>query len=90
MKTFTEKLQEQAEELKKKREQEKVHCTECDTVVWKDTIDDAVETAESHDESRHDGEPTTKVNGIVPPTFTDDEKEQIQNAVNAVQNADEA
>jgi len=79
-----EKLKQEAEEQKKRREKEVVHCPECDTEVLKDSIEAAVEAAETHDESRHDGEPTTKVNGIVPPEFSEEEKEQVQEAVRSL------
>jgi hypothetical protein len=78
------RLKKQAEEQRERREKEVVHCPECGTEVVKDSIEAAIETAETHDESRHDGEPTTKVNGIVPPEFSEDEKKQIQDAVRSL------
>jgi len=59
-------------------------CPECGTKVPKDDIQSAVEAAEKHDEMRHGGEPTAKVNGIVPPDFTDEEKQTIQQAVKQI------
>lgn len=80
-----EKLKQQAEEAQKRREKEVVACPECGTELLKDSIEEAVDTADKHDEKRHDGEPTTKVNGIVPPQFTEDQKEEIQDAVRSLQ-----
>ncbi len=62
-----EKLAEEAEKQRKRAEKERVHCPECGTELLKDSIEEAVETAEKHDDSRHDGERTTKVNGMLPP-----------------------
>lgn len=76
-----ERLKEQAEEARKRQEKERVHCPECDTTLWKDSMEEAVETAEKHDESRHGGEATTEVNGIVLPSFTEEEQSMIQEAV---------
>jgi len=78
------RLKQAAEERRKRSEKEIVACPECGTEVLKDDIEDAIETAETHDESRHDGEPTTTVNGIVPPQFSEEEKEQIQDAVETI------
>lgn len=58
-----------------------VHCPECGTTTSKEDIEDAIDVAENHDEARHDGEPTAKVNGIRPPQFTEEQKEKIQEAV---------
>lgn len=80
-----ERLKQQAEEARKKREKERVHCPECYTTVWKDDMESAVETAEQHDEQRHNGEATTKINGIVPPQFSGERKEQIRDAVESLQ-----
>jgi len=80
-----ERLKQQAEEARKKREKERVHCPECDTTVWKDDMEGAVETAEQHDEQRHGGEAITKINGIVPPQFSEEEKDQIRDAVESLQ-----
>jgi len=82
-----EQLKEQAEEAKKRREKEVVSCPECGTELLKDDIEGAIETAESHDEQRHGGEPTTQVNGIVPPEFSEDEKQQIREAVESLKDA---
>lgn len=76
-----EQLKEQAEEAKKRHEKEIVSCPECGTELLKDDIEEAVNTAESHDQNRHDGNPTTKVNGIVLPELSEEEKQQIQDAV---------
>jgi hypothetical protein len=76
-----EQLKKQAEEARQKREKERVHCPECGTTVWKNSMEEAVATADTHDEKQHDGEATAKINGILPPQFTEDEKEQIQEAV---------
>jgi hypothetical protein len=84
-----ERLKEQAEEAKKRREKEIVSCPECGTEILKDDMQEAIETAESHDEQRHDGERTTLVNGILPPEFTEEEKQMIQNAVSRIQQATE-
>lgn len=75
------RLREQAEEAKKHREKEHVECPECGTELWKDNIESAVETTEQHDEKRHGGEPTTLINGILPPQFSEEEKQQIENRV---------
>lgn len=79
------RLKKQAEEQNKRRDKEVVHCPECGTEVFKDSLEAAVETAEAHDESRHGGEPTTKINGIVTPKFSDEQKEQIRDAVWSLQ-----
>lgn len=63
-----EKLKQEAEKKRERREKEVVHCPECGTELLKDSIEEAVETAEKHDKSRHDGERTTKVNGLVLPS----------------------
>ena len=63
------------------KDDELVHCPECDTTVWKDTVEDAVETAEKHEESRHGGEPTVEVNGMLLPSFSEEEKVKIREAV---------
>jgi len=76
-----ERLKQQAKEARKKQEKERVHCPNCGTTVWKDTIEDALKTQEKHDEQRHNGEPTTKINGIVPPDFSEQEKQHIQDVV---------
>jgi len=74
-------LKEKGEEIQKRREQEKVHCPECDTTVWKDDIEDAIQVQEEHDAKMHDGERVTKVNGILPPEFTEEEKQEMQENV---------
>jgi len=79
------RLKEEAEEAEKRREKEVVHCPECGTELLKASVEDAIETADSHDENRHGGEPTTRVNGIVPPQFSEEEKEEIQDAVRSLQ-----
>jgi len=63
-----EKLKQKAEKKRERANKEKVHCPECDTTLWKETMEEAVETAENHDESRHEGERTTKVNGFLLPS----------------------
>jgi len=83
------RLKQQAKPANEECEKEKVHCPECGTTVWKNSIEDAVEAAEKHDRRRHDGETKTKVNGITPPSFSQDEKEQVQNAVQMLKMNDE-
>lgn len=67
-KTPAEKLLEAAAENAKRREKEVVECPECGTEILKDTVEEAIETAEDHDESRHGGERTTLVNGMLVPS----------------------
>lgn len=62
------RLKEQAEERMERAQKERVHCPECGTEVLKDTVEEAVETAETHDEKRHNGKRTSKVNGILIPS----------------------
>lgn len=62
------RLKQKAEEINERRKKERVYCPECGTEVLKESIEDAVETAETHDEKRHDGERTTKVNGLLLPS----------------------
>ena len=83
-----EQLRKKGEEIRKRQEKEVVYCPECETEVLKDDIEEAVRTAEKHDESRHGGEKTAKVNGINPPEFTEEEKQAVQDAVEALK-ADE-
>jgi len=87
---FHKKVMEAAEEAKERREKEVVACDECGTELLKDSIEEALDTAESHDEQRHGGEPTTTVNGMVPPQFSEEEKEQIQKAVQKLADNDES
>jgi hypothetical protein len=79
-----EKLKQQAQEAKKRREKEVVTCPECGTEALKDSIKEAVEVAEQHDEKRHGGNRTAKVNGFLPPQFSEQKKEQIQQAVRSL------
>lgn len=67
-------------------DEEKVHCPDCDTTTWADTIEDAVNKAEKHDDAQHDGERTTEVNGMTLPS--DDAVEAAQDAVNTLQQHD--
>ncbi|MFW6435904.1 MAG: hypothetical protein ACOCY1_05930 [Halovenus sp.] len=82
--TPLQKLKKVAEEKEDRREKEVVACPECGTEVLKDDIEVAIQVAENHDEQRHDGKRTATVNGIVPPRFSDDEKQQIQDAVQSL------
>lgn len=76
-----ERLGQAAEEAQKRAEKEVVRCPDCGTTVYKDTIEAAVSVAESHDETMHDGERTAEINGMLAPSFSDEEKEQIQKAI---------
>lgn len=58
---------------------EKVHCPECGTSTTSPTMEDAVETAETHDERMHDGEQTTLINGV--PVPSDDVAEAAKEAL---------
>lgn len=78
-------LIEQAEKQRKREEKEVIKCPDCGTEVLRDDIETALKIAENHDENRHSGEPTAKVNGIVPPQFSEEEKQQIQNGLSALQ-----
>lgn len=80
-----EKLRERGEEIQEKADKTKVHCPECDTTLYKDTIADAVETAEDHDESRHDNDRTTRVAGMLPPEFSEETREQFREVLAAIQ-----
>jgi len=76
------------EELEKQRKrvnQIEVHCPSCDTSSWYDDMETAVDKADTHDENMHDGEATTKVAGIVPPQFSEEEKQEIRDAVTELQ-----
>lgn len=74
-----EELKKKGEEIRKRRESEVVSCPECGTEVLKDTIEEAVATAEEHDEKRHDGEHVSRVNGV--PVPGDEVVEAAQNVV---------
>lgn len=63
-----ERLKKSLEKAEERAEKERVHCPECDTTVWKESVEEAIEAAENHDEKRHDGDRTTKVNGMLPPS----------------------
>lgn len=65
-----------------------VHCPECDTTTTAASISEAVTIAEEHDDTRHDGNPTARVNGIVPPDFDEDETARIQATVDAIAGGD--
>lgn len=80
-----EKLKKEAKQAQKRREKEKVHCPDCGTTLWKDTLSEAVSTAETHDEKRHGGDTVTKINGITPPSFSENEKENLREAVESFQ-----
>lgn len=73
------KMKKEAEKRRERAEKEVVACEECGTEVLYDDIEEAVETAERHDEKRHDGERTATVNGI--PVPSDDLAEAAQEAV---------
>jgi len=77
-----EKLKRDAEEARKRQEKEVVSCPECDTEVLKDDLKAAIAIAEGHDESRHDGERTAEVNGMLPPS--DELVEAAEQAINEV------
>lgn len=62
------RLKQEAEKRLRRQEQERVHCPDCGTTIWKDSIEAAIETAENHDEKRHDGEQTTTINGVPVPS----------------------
>jgi acetyl-CoA carboxylase beta subunit len=79
------RLKQQAKERKKKAEKEKVHCPECGTTVWKDSMEEAIDVQEQHDGQMHGGERVTLVNGIRPPEFSEEEKQQIRDAVQSLQ-----
>jgi len=81
-----EKLKREAEKKRKRQEKEVVHCPECDTEILKNTIEDAVATAENHDNRQHDGEATTKVNGMVLPS--DDVVESVEHALRTMEEND--
>jgi len=78
------RLKKQAEEAEKRQEKEVIYCPECGTEVLKDSVEAAIETAKKHDGERHDGKATTKVNGIVLPQFSDENKAKIQQAVRSL------
>ena len=81
-------LKQRAEEARKRREKwegkEVLSCPECGTKVPKEDIESAVEAAEKHDDMRHGEEPTAKVNGMVPPDLTEEQKEKIQQTVERI------
>jgi len=74
----------EAKEAKERQEKEVVHCPECETELLKDSVEEAIEAVDTHDEKRHGGKPTTRVNGIVPPQFSEEEKKQIRDAVRSL------
>lgn len=76
-----ERLNQRADKAQKRAEKEVIRCPDCGTEVYKESIEAAVNVAETHDEMRHDGEPTAEINGMLPPSFSDEEKEQIQQAI---------
>jgi len=76
---------EELEKQRKRANQVEVHCPECDTFSWYDDMETAVEKAEKHDDNRHDGDATTEVAGIVPPEFSEEEKQEIRDAVDQLQ-----
>lgn len=80
-----ERLKQRAEEQRRRREKEVVQCDECGTEVLKNSIEEAVEVAENHNESRHDGESVATVNGIRLPDFSEEEKQQIRDGVEKLQ-----
>jgi len=62
------KMKKAAEKHRERQENEVVECPECETEVLYEDIEEAIEAAETHDEKRHDGERTTTVNGLLPPS----------------------
>lgn len=85
-------LTQQAEKARKKREKwegkEVLACPACGTKTPKEDMESAIEAAERHDEKRHDGERTATVNGIVPPELSEEQKQTIQDTMDAIQEAD--
>lgn len=59
----------------------RVHCPECNTVVYKDTPEEAGKTAVEHEELHHGGESTVRVNGISLPSFSDEQRQQVQEII---------
>lgn len=47
---------------------ERVRCPECGTTTVVATVEEALDTAETHDDQQHDGERTALVNGMLPPS----------------------
>ena len=81
LKRFAKRLERQREEKQTRRKKQKVHCPECDTTVWKDTLEEASRTAETHEDQQHDSESTVLVNGMRLPNFSEEEKERLQEFV---------
>lgn len=81
-KTPHEKLLEKAEEVRKRKEMEVVECEKCGTEVLKDSLEEAIDTAEDHIEKRHDGERVATVNGIVPPS--DETAEKVKETIEEI------
>ena len=64
----------------------RVSCPVCGTTTTTDSMEDAVETAERHDEMQHGGERTATVNGILPPS--DKVAEAAKEALEYIRSAD--
>lgn len=79
------KMKQEAKRREERAESEVVACPECGTEVLKDDLEDALDTAETHDDKRHDGERTAMVNGMLPPS--DDLAEAAQKTVEKLRNA---
>jgi len=80
---------EKLEKQRKRANQIEVHCPSCDTSSWYDDMETAVNKAETHDNSRHDGEATTEVAGIVPPDFSEEEKQKVRDVVKSLKGHDD-
>jgi hypothetical protein len=76
------RLKQQARGVKKRQEKEVVRCSEAGTEVLKDSIEEVIETAKTHDDQQHGGEPTAEVNGIIPPQFSEKEKHRFRRRFN--------
>lgn len=86
-------LKQRAEEAREHRDKwegkEVLACDVCGTQTPKEDMKEAVKAAEKHDNMRHDGEPTATVNGITPPTLSDEQKEQIQTTMDKLEELDD-
>jgi len=67
-----------------------VSCPDCGTSVRKEDAEEAAETIENHNEERHDGEQVAGIgpNAMSLPEFSEEEKEEIQAAVERLKEAE--
>lgn len=57
-----------------------IYCPICDSAATKDTLDEAEETVEAHNEDRHGGEAVARVfeEGIIPPDDVNELYERLR------------